>query len=161
MITVSDKGLIYSAWTEESNVKVTSKYGSKLEPYNIDLKNMPLNIDQLGIPKSQKDLYKEYTIPETWPIISNIVVDEKERLWVSTISNTDSLLHWFIFNERRETIVNFKFKGSRLNNSIVSTPVTLVKNGYFYEHEFDFNQGIDRITKYKINLKNKNEELVE
>jgi len=82
-------------------------------------------------------------------------VDDKGRMWAALITESDSVFTWWVLNPDGKLFARFELPGKRSLRSAYSKPLMMIKNGYFYLHERDFSQGIDRIVKYKIHFTKK------
>jgi hypothetical protein len=153
VVDVSIYGDIYSAWTEQSEIRKTSINGIEKPSISYNLEKVPLDFDALNISPSKKASYSKYDIPKNWPAIHTLVVDDKEQLWVSTITNSDSTFQWLVFAKDGTLKASFERAGNRVSRSVLSQPPIIIKNSYWYEKEQDLEKGIDRIVKYKIEFK--------
>ena len=154
LISVSEDGYIYTNWTENFLIKKFDSKGRYLSAFYYPWRNRQLDLKELPITKERLKIVKEASAPKTWPSIHDMIVDDEERLWVATITDSDSTYKWWVLQEDGELIARFVFPGERSEKSPFSKPsFTLVKNGYFYNREYNHEQGIDRIVKYRIVFK--------
>jgi hypothetical protein len=92
-------------------------------------------------------------IPKSWPLIHAIELDDTNQIWVALITESDSIYLWHVMNKKGELQAKFELEGSKLVRDVILKPIIKIKNGFFYYHERDINKGIDRIVKYKIKFK--------
>ncbi|MDZ7715107.1 MAG: hypothetical protein U5J95_02725 [Balneolaceae bacterium] len=92
-------------------------------------------------------------IPKMWPALHNMVIDDQERLWILTITDSDSTYKGWVLNKKGELMAKFNWSGSRNERTPEVSPLFKIKNGYLYTRERDIRKGIDRIVKYKIIFK--------
>ena len=81
--------------------------------------------------------------------------DDEGRLWIAIITDNDSTYQWVVLDQEDGSLLaKFTFSGKRSEISpFASTNLTIIKNGYFYNREYNYEDGIDRIVKYKIVFK--------
>src|SRR5690625_520043 len=144
---ISNDGYIYTAWSEDFLIKAYGPSGYKYVFY---------------YPYQRKSLYKEEAIslfsvedewnrgliehaelPETWPALHTMIVDDEDRLWVSTFSKEEGMLKWWILKSSGELISTFNWP---MNRSIVK-----VKNNYLYTRETDEMEVVS-INRYRIEM---------
>lgn len=77
--------------------------------------------------------------------MGDIIIDDENRLWVSTIPNGDKLMYeWLVLQNTGEWIATFKWPGNR--------SIDKIKDGYLYSRETEQTTGIQTIVKYRIEL---------
>lgn len=109
-----------------------------------------LELSNFEIDAAKKSEINKTEVPNNWPALHTMVMDEKNRLWVATITDSDSTFNWRVVDEKGAPLASFSYPGNRKRSSVWSEPLYKIKNGYFYELERDMRSGIDRIVKYKI-----------
>jgi hypothetical protein len=103
--------------------------------------------------KSQRE--EDYDYPSHWPAIHEFFVDDEGRIWVATITDDNENYEWWILKNDGQLIAKFKRSGERIKRNYQrqkSTPLPIVKNGYFYISETDEESGANVVVKYKIVL---------
>lgn len=93
--------------------------------------------------------------PDTWPAVHTMELDDDERLWVATITDSDSTYQWRVISPEGQLLSRFEKAGKRTSRSVMSKPLIKIYNGYFYELERDIQRGIEQIVKYRIEFKNR------
>ncbi|WP_158278573.1 6-bladed beta-propeller [Rhodohalobacter mucosus] len=86
----------------------------------------------------------EEQIPDTWPALEDILVDDRGRLWVATIIEDLDSHEWWVVDESGELITQFEWPRDE--------PIEVVKNGYAYTRQTDKETGLQVIVKYRIEL---------
>lgn len=56
-------------------------------------------------------IIKDVGYPETWPALHNMIVDDLGKLWVATITESDSTFKWYIIGEDEKLKASFNFSG--------------------------------------------------
>lgn len=71
-----------------------------------------------------------------------------------SITDSDSTYEGWILEENGKLMARFSWPEGRSHRSVmVSSFQVIIKNGYLYSAERDIKAGIDRIVKYKIQIK--------
>jgi hypothetical protein len=86
----------------------------------------------------------EEQIPDTWPALEDILVDDRGRLWVATIIDDLDSHEWWVIDESGGLITQFEWPRDE--------PIEVVKNGYAYTRQTDKDTGLQAIVKYRIEL---------
>lgn len=153
IISISEDGHIYTTWTEDFLIKIYDREGNYLKAIYYPYENAPAQLSDLDIGEEQSPFLSDENVPDTWSAVQNMIVDDEYRIWVSTISKSDSTFNWFVLNEGGKLIGKFERQGSRKSINPGAPPMIKIKNGYFYEKEVNIRTGANRIVKYKINFK--------
>ncbi|MTI87885.1 MAG: 6-bladed beta-propeller [Balneolaceae bacterium] len=152
-VAVSNSGYMYTNWTKDFTIyKLYYKEGI-VDSIQFPYQNALLNITHAGLSKRELKDVKEQGYPTHWPAIYTIVLDDKEQLWVGTITESDSTYQWYVLTPEGKIRARFTWPGKRNKNDVAGQPLIKIKNGFFYEHESDYEEGIDRIVKYRISFK--------
>lgn len=150
LISVNSDGSFHTAWSQDFLIRNYDREGRYQKSYKMEYDNAPLSTKNLELSKQKRNVLTENEPPENWQVLHTLEVDDQNRMWVSTISESKDLFKWWVINEEGEVLATFKKSGKRSEISIMSKPLYKIKNGYFYELERDIRKGIDRIIKYKI-----------
>lgn len=152
LITVSENGRIYTANTKEFEIQIRNSSAEHLSTISQQMKAKPIDREELlqefkgyGEALSDDDaviMIKEAeNLPEYWPVLNDLLVDDEERIWVSTFTEDHSVFEWQVLNEKGDIISKFLWPKDK--------PIQIIKNGYIYTKELD-EDGFDQVVKYKI-----------
>jgi hypothetical protein len=155
LFTTDQNGDMYSTWSEDFRIKKYNTKGELVKEFYYEINKSKLDLDKVKIFKERKEFIEDQGVPYTWPALNTIQADDEGRLWVSTITNSDNTFKWYVIDEDNGDLIgSFTFQGKRSDISpFVGQPFFEIKNGFFYTREFKYDQGIDRINKYKIVFK--------
>lgn len=154
--SISQKGIIYDVWTEDFFIKMYNSDGDYLRAIYYPYNKNKLDTEKLDIHEDRKEAFEDEEVPSTWPAVHKIMVDEEERIWVASITDSDSTFQWFVLENTGELKAEFTFQGKRSERSpMFQWQFPIVKNGYFYTRERNLPEGIDRIVKYRIEFRAK------
>lgn len=152
-IAVSDAKYVYTNWTEDFTIYKIHYEEGVVDSIHYPYQNALLDLSDTELSKNRLNDVKEQGHPTHWPAIYTIVADDNKQLWVGTITESDSTYQWYVLDEEGELRARFTLPGRRNENFVASQPLIKIKNGYFYEHEFNYEADIDRIVKYHISFK--------
>lgn len=152
LISISAKGDIFTAWTEDFLIKKYDTDGDYKKSFYSPVQASSLPLKSIDISSERLKVLDHYNLPDTWPTLHTMLVDDKERIWTARIIDSEKVFEWWVLSNNGEMIAKFNFPGERSKRTVMEPPILEVKNGYFYFHEFDFHSGIDQIVKYDIEM---------
>jgi len=160
---VSTADYIYSAWSEDFLIKVYSPDGEYQRAIYYPVKKRSLNRDDILLKKYLEE--KEETarsdprlmaghrerkrvltevMPGTWPALDDLLIDDKDRLWVSTITDDSDTYDWWVLQNTGELITKFTWPRNR--------QIEVVKNNKVYVRETDPVTGLQQVVRYGFEL---------
>lgn len=165
LIAVSPDGKIFSAWSDEFLVKVYDANGEYLRAFYYPFKKSILNKNDLinrhdkswqDDEESLKDFkqrYQDVDFSRDWPALHSMLIDDENRLWISTITDDEENYEWWVLDEYGKLLARFKWPGQRLNRSIyMQEEKKMVKDGRFYTLETDEETGTEKLLGYRIKM---------
>lgn len=152
LVSVTKGGFFYTARTEHFLVKKYDPRGTYLSGFYYPLGNAPFSKDAIHVERQTERILGQYKLPETWPVLHTMEVDDEGRIWVATISEDDSSFLWWVLDRGGNVLGWFVLPGKRSERAPYEKPLIMIKRGYFYTHERDFRTGIERIVKYRIDF---------
>lgn len=152
LVSISTGGYFYTAWTEDFLIKVYDQSGTYRRAMYYPVEQAEMSLNEITLEREQERMLDQYDLPETWPALHTMELDDEGRLWVATITESDSTFRWYVIDIEGTQIARFTLPGNRASRSAYSKPLIKIKNGYFYKREEDVSKGIDRIVKYRIEL---------
>ncbi|TVQ07236.1 MAG: 6-bladed beta-propeller [Balneolaceae bacterium] len=155
LMAVSQMGEIYTAWSGDFLIKVFDSDGIYLRSIYYPFENSTLDqesyIEQLELNQFMHQLYQNADYPNTWPALHYMLVDDENRLWVSTISSDENNFTWWVLSNGGTLLAKFKWPGQRLNRFIHNLEVIEVKDGKLYVRE-ESPAGGQAILRYRIEM---------
>lgn len=133
LLSLSENGRFYSAFSDEFLIHVWDSAGNHLHSYYLPFDRYDLDPDEIIHPRfSHNDqllrVRESATYPEKWPVFYSMLVDDEERIWVSTITENRDELKWWIIDDRTGTVTaTFRMSFDK--------PIHFVKNGSAYTIE--------------------------
>jgi len=139
-VKINPAGKIYSTPTDSFLIKVEDIYSDEVKTIQFPYANADLDTDKISnhYPESHslKDISVSYTFPSVWPAINRFLLDDENRLWVSTITASYDEYEWWII-EDEELIATFTWPGNKLDRGIEEEAIKAIKKGKIYAYELD------------------------
>ena len=114
----------------------------------------PLEVRREDALKSANDhtmsIAEDVELPESWPAINSILIDDENRFWISTITKSDEYFQWWVLEESGELIAKFNWRGNRHQSPASLQDQVIVRNGYFYQREKKEENDQVSVVRYKI-----------
>lgn len=155
LIEVSDDGHMYSVWTEDFLIKVFDPYGEYVRALYFPYEKSKLSYrDAIDMTESVefRRVLRNAELPDTWPAVHSVLLDDYDRLWVSTITDDEHNYHWWILDEVGNLIGSFIWPGERRKRSVLSIEPQKVKKDAFYTREIDDKTGVHVVVRYRIEI---------
>lgn len=153
LVSVTNDGRFLTARTDNFLIKEYDQTATYRRAFYYPVENAALSLDEIPLERDQERMLDQYDLPETWPALHTMELDDEERLWVATITESDSTFQWHVIDESGTQLAQFTLPGSRASRSAYTKPLVMIKNGYFYHQEQEVSRGIDHIVKHKIHFK--------
>ncbi|MDR9419941.1 6-bladed beta-propeller [Gracilimonas sp.] len=137
---------IISAWTDEFLIKVYDEGGNYKRAIYYPYENALIDREALierydfGYEHAFFNTLKTMEMPETWPALESIFVDDEDRMWVKTIVHDQSKYQYWVLDYSGELLARFTWpRDKRLE---------YVRNGYVYTWENTEEERV--VNKYEI-----------
>jgi len=159
LFALSDAHNIYTARTEDFLIEVRDSTGTLQRAFYYPLEKKEFTREEairrqrINYQKSVSDHRvdvisnaPEEQMPEWWPVLSNMVVDDRERLWVSVIVDELDVWQWWVLDNRGKLLARFDWPKDK--------KIRIIKNGKVYTSETDEETGLTEIVRYGIEMSN-------
>mgnify|MGYP005857640741 CR=1 FL=1 len=83
-------------------------------------------------------------IPDFWPVLNDLLIDDENRLWVSTIVEDFDIYEWWVLRETGEVITRFEWPRDK--------PIKVIRNSAVYTLETDEETGLQQVVRYGFEL---------
>jgi len=147
LLSVSENGRIYAAFSDEFLIHVHNSDGKHQHSYYLPFDRYDLSPDEIIHPRFSHNVQllrvrESATYPEKWPVIYSMLVDDEDRIWVSTITENRDELKWWVIDDRTGSITaTFHLSFDK--------PIHLVKNGSAYTIEKN-DMGFKEVVRYVL-----------
>ena len=96
------EGVLFTGWSENIDISKTSAGGQSLGRLQVTYQSTPVTEEDMdevleGLDSESRRLIRETDLPDTWPVISDFVVDDLNRVWIQLwYAKNDSSAQWII-----------------------------------------------------------------
>lgn len=159
LISISNRPEIYVARSEDFLIQVFNNRGQYVRAYYYAFQKRVFTRE--AAIRQQERVYEEdeyvleyrssvirsapeEQIPPFWPALNDLLVDDENRIWVSTVIDNDEEYEWWVLDDNGTVLARFHWP--------VDEPIEVVKNGYIYTRESDKVTGFQQIIRYRIEL---------
>jgi len=141
------KDAFYSLWNEDLAVLKYDHDGNYLMSFYHPVQKKKLSrndvLDEIEFSNDrQKQLFRNTTLPETWPAVQHFLIDDKQRFWISTIIDNQNYYEWRVLKETGELIDRFTWPREK--------EIHFVKNDRVYVLETDPETESNYVVRYKV-----------
>ncbi|MEX2601091.1 MAG: 6-bladed beta-propeller [Balneolaceae bacterium] len=152
LLSITSEDQIIIADSGEFLIQILDQAGQYIRAFYYPFNNLPLEKERYLDEKSTADferatverIYNNVEFPETWPALESMLVDEEDRIWVSTIVEREDIYHWWILENTGELVAKFDWPRDK--------PIKAVKNGFLYTLETNEETSLQQIIRYRIDM---------
>lgn len=135
LLTVSASDSIYTAYSKEFLLKVYGPDGSYKRSLYFPIEKMPVNLDNFinNYNDSQqiRNALRESELPEYWPILAGLLIDDQNRFWIPTYSKKKDALRWYLLGRKGEFFATFEWSADKYLHPI-KLGIRTIRNGHLY-----------------------------
>jgi hypothetical protein len=151
LFSMSKSDKLYFAWTGKIAIKKFDRVGKYLKGYYYPYDNIEV-VGDIDYPKvySVLDIISDTKrvlgnrLPESKPAVKHFFVDDKERIWLSTITSDNDTYEWWVINENGAFLAKFILPKNEI--------IKVVRDGIAYTIKQDAESGFYFINRYEIKL---------
>jgi hypothetical protein len=153
LITVTPSGRIFVADSGEFLVRELNREGYTIGGFYVPINGVPLNRDEAfgEIHEMERDIANNAELPNRWPVMKSMWSDNQGRLWLSTFTEIEDELEWWVIDPDDGVTARFRWPGDRnaypLNNG---RTFKHINGDYFYTREDDDETGLQTVVRYRI-----------
>ncbi|MEX2602287.1 MAG: 6-bladed beta-propeller [Balneolaceae bacterium] len=147
LVAFSNRGELYWTGAEEFLVSVHNTAGEFSHAFYHPFDRQMITLEEARNSIQMAALRPsvvEPDLPDSWPALEEMFIDDENRLWVSTIVEDFDIYEWWVLEDTGELITKFEWPRDE--------PIELVKNGYMYTRETEEETGLQQIIRYRIEM---------
>ncbi|MGF1670219.1 MAG: hypothetical protein ACFCU6_07210, partial [Balneolaceae bacterium] len=160
LIAVSNDGLLYTAFSDEFRIEVRTTNRDLVRTIEHSFEKISLTRQELIRMYEGKDMSRldfnngddlvlqmireAHNLPQTWPALENLFIDDENRVWVSTIIDDFNVYEWWVLEFTGKLITKFKWPRDK--------QIKVIKNGYMFTHEIEEETGLQQVVRYRIDI---------
>ncbi|MDZ7771427.1 MAG: 6-bladed beta-propeller [Balneolaceae bacterium] len=144
---LSSDDRLFTATPPHFLVKVYDAEGNYRRAFYHPYEGVPLtqaNADKAGLEDYVLQGMSQLELPDTWPAINDMVIDDQNRLWVATIVEDFNMYEWWVLDEQGELLAQFRWPRHRT--------VEVVRDGKLYAMVEDTTTGVNEVVRWDIDL---------
>lgn len=153
LITVTPAGRIFYADSKDFLIRELNKEGDKIGGFYIPLPWVSLNREEAfsDVSDMEKDIANNAILPDRWPILKSIWSDESDLLWISTFTEVEDELDWWVIEPDAKSLATFSRSGNRNAYPLFNgRTFKHIRGDYFYTLEDDTETGLQAVVRYRI-----------
>jgi hypothetical protein len=145
-IAVSDQSKIYHINTSQFLISKLNTEGEVEKAFYMPFTKDPLEEQEvLGqYHPNMHPVFDDVDYPETWPALDQILVDDENRMWVSTIVDDHSIYKWHVISDEGKLLATLDWPREK-------EPIS-IRNGKIYTEFFDREGGMRVLTGYDFRM---------
>jgi hypothetical protein len=155
LIAVSKTGRIFTAMSNHFFVKELDQEGNYLKSFYYPNEKLEVMREDAIISSNvmSRNIAENIELPENWPVLYSMQFDNENRLWISTFTENEDQLKWWILTTEGELIGTFNLKGDRYAWPLRSAAnMKIIQNGYFYAMEKNDSTEMQEIVRYRFEI---------
>jgi hypothetical protein len=151
LFQVTERYLI-SAWSKDPVLHLFDNSGEEIRSIVLPVRPQALSATDIPeligagleplVEQARESVLRDHGLSETWPALNDLLGDDENRLWVSTIVEDFEVYEWWVLKESGELITRFEWPRDE--------PIEVVKNGFVYTRQTDEETGLQQVVRYKI-----------
>lgn len=137
---------IFTNLSDEFLIKVYNPDGDYIRAIYYPFDKIEIDRTDVINRENRGELYRQVIrqndLPETHPVIRNMLMDDENRLWISTFTDSEDTDNWWVLNK----------EGEMLGRFLLSTDkwIREIKNNRIYTIENNFDSGEFDIVRYRV-----------
>ncbi|REL37774.1 hypothetical protein DYD21_08315 [Rhodohalobacter sp. SW132] len=155
LITVTPSGRIFFADSDQFLIRELNKEGNVIGGFYYPVSKNPVTREDARNSSNEmtKDIAEKVELPESWAVMQFMWPDDNGRLWISTFTEKEDELEWWVLEPDGELIGKFRWPGDRENPPYVTgSTFKHIRGDYFYTREEDEETGLQQVVRYRIEM---------
>ncbi|HAC15414.1 MAG TPA: hypothetical protein DCE78_05645, partial [Bacteroidetes bacterium] len=146
-VIMSEDNRIYMAEPDYFLVKQFNDAGEYEQSFYYPLVTHPLSEDtaiKSGFHERIIEDMHNMDLPEFWPVVTDMLIDDQDQLWVATTVENLSIYEWWVVETLGELVARFDWPRNK--------PIEYIANGNIFTKETDDESGLQQIVRYRIKV---------
>lgn len=141
------KRQLVHGWTEEFLFKFYDFQGRYQRAFYYPFEKIPLSekavLEHHRLSASGEAVRND-TLPDTWPAFNSVVMDDRNRLWVSTFTKDPNIYEWLVLDSSGKLMAKFRWPAYR--------NLQEVQDGNAYTLERNPDTGLEKVRRYRFEM---------
>jgi hypothetical protein len=145
LVAVSADNQIYTVWSEEMLFKIYDSDATYMRAFYCPFDNSNLSREEaLSFYDNEafRNALRHEGIPNNWRTIEHFIIDDKNTLWASTITDDRKIYEWWVMDSYGNLQAKFEWPRGK--------EIKKIKNGFAYVLETEEETGLQEVIKYRI-----------
>jgi hypothetical protein len=148
IMTVSPVDRIYSARTDYFLIRKHDSEGNEVRAFYYPFSQKELTradaVQSVEGQEQLEDAVRRMDLPEKWPALNRMFIDDTSRIWVSVITEHDDIDEWWLLGESGELQARFSVDESKR--------IVHVNGNSLYTQEDDEETGLQTVVRYRMEM---------
>ncbi len=147
LFEIDSNAHIYYARTDTPLVEVRDTTGIFRRGLYLDVPRVEVNADEVIKQKGNESLaegIRKLDLPPVWPAFDSMIIDDEDRIWISTIVEDFEVYQWWVLDTGGELLARFDWPRDK--------PIAYIRNGKIYTRETNQEKYFDQIVRYDMTL---------
>ncbi|MGK7370959.1 MAG: hypothetical protein ACNS64_12160 [Candidatus Halalkalibacterium sp. M3_1C_030] len=101
-------------------------------------------VERVGQHEQLKDAARSMNLPDSWPVIRHMFVDDENRLWVAVNTNRQDKSEWWVLEKECELLARFQLP--------LDVSIAEVTGDQLFMQETDEETGLEQVVRYGIEM---------
>ncbi|MCH8567796.1 MAG: 6-bladed beta-propeller [Balneolales bacterium] len=144
---ISNKDQLYLAKPDNFLVKSYGPDGVYRRAFYFPIKKVPLTLEsaiEAGVLDMFTSNMSNMDLPEFWPVVTDLRIDNQNRLWVATTVDDMSIYEWWVLENTGELITRFDWPRNK--------PIKFINDTHIYTIETDDETDLQKVVRYRIEV---------
>lgn len=146
LIANADDHRFFTAWSRDFLFSVYDGTGEYRSSFYYPYEAVPLTVEsasEAGVSQLIIDNMESLQLPPNWPALNSVLVDDENRLWISTIIDDMDVYQWWVLEDSGKMITRFEWPRDK--------QILKIRNGALFALTRDV-MGSSSVVKYRIEL---------
>lgn len=158
ILRVSQNKEIISVWTKDFIIKVYDANGNyERALYHLNHNKRLLSREELlGLldkdDSYDRSLFQHADLPEYWPSIFTIKLDDKNRIWAGVINEGEHILEWWVITQQGDLVAKVQMPEDLSLEWLMFEPLIAIKGDHFYVSKKDPETEQEIVVIYKLKV---------
>ncbi|MEX0723887.1 MAG: hypothetical protein WD053_08420 [Gracilimonas sp.] len=147
LIATDSEQRIYTTFTEHFLINITDSVGENIESrYYPFPKHKLIRSDAIDLYRDtfQRRAIRRASLPDTWPALADIKIDDQDRLWAAAIIPDLNKYRWYVLESSGEPLATFDLSREQ--------HIEVIKGEYVYIKAFNSRRYSDEVLRYRLDF---------
>lgn len=143
---LSPDNKFHLTWSQDLLIKTFTQDGEYQRSFYYPYEGVSLDEESIKNAGYSETIFfdhlDELNLPERWPEIDSMNIDDENRFWLAVITGDKDYYEWWVLQDSGEFITSI--------NLPRDLKIMDIRNGHLYAHETDSETGLEKVIRYQI-----------